>query len=208
MLIQTFANSQFYKNKSPNLIKLGFDYNNPINSEFLKIQSMLYNEYHIKCESMLTLMKKFNIPSSRTMDIIFRLFDIEARSLSESGKNAIYNDRNAIPSNTTFKIIFHTAWFGETFCLRSSYEEAYAKQLDDAKTRYYVENFRIKYFHSEQNRYRIAVPDFYLPDSNTIVEVKSSYWLNEPEMRDKKLAYNNLGFKFILNLEHQLLENW
>ena len=73
MLIQQFLKSQFYKNKSPNLIKLGFNYDNDLNSEFFKIQSMLYSEYHIKCESMLTIMKKFNIPSSRTMDIIFKL---------------------------------------------------------------------------------------------------------------------------------------
>lgn len=208
MLQELFQKSQFYKNKSPNLTKLGFNYDNPVNEEFLKIQSMLYTEYHIKCESMLTLMKKFNIPSSRTMDIIFRLFDIESRSLSESNINAINTNRSTMPSNHVFKHIFHKSWFGEIFCLRSSYEEAYAIQLDSNKTKYFVEHLRIKYFHTEQNRYRIAIPDFYLPDSNTIVEVKSNYWLDEKEMRDKKLAYTSLGYNFILNLEHQLLENW
>lgn len=208
MLIETFSKSQFYKNKSPNLIKLGFDYDQPIESEFLKIQSMLYTEYHIKCESMLTLMKKFNIPSSRTMDIIFRLFDIEARSFSEGMRNAISSNRVNMPHNTTFKHIFHKTWFGETFCLRSSYEEEFAKQLDQSQTKYFVEHLRIKYFHTNQKRYRIAIPDFYLPDTNTIVEVKSTYWLDEDEMRDKKSAYVSLGYKFVLNLEHQLLENW
>jgi hypothetical protein len=208
MLIETFTKSQFYKNRSPNLIKLGFEYDNPIESEFLKIQSMLYTEYHIKCESMLTLMKQFNIPSSRTMDIIFRLFDIEARSFSESQSNAISTNRVAIPSNTKYKNIFHTSWFGETFCLRSSYEEDYAKVLDSTQTKYFVEHLRIKYFHTTQNRYRIAVPDFYLPETNTIVEVKSDYWLDESEMRNKKEAYISLGYNFKLNLEHQLLENW
>lgn len=208
MLLETFSKSQFYKNKSPNLIKLGFDYDLPLESEFLKIQSMLYSEYHIKCESMLTLMKKFNIPSSRTMDIIFRLLDIEVRSFSEGMRNAISSNRVTPPSNTTYKHIFHKSWFGETFCLRSSYEEEYAKQLDQSQTKYFVEHLRIKYFHNNQKRYRIAIPDFYLPDTNTIVEVKSTYWLDEDEMRDKKLAYLSLGYKFILNLEHQLLENW
>jgi hypothetical protein len=207
-LLINFKKSQFYKNKSPNLIKLGFDYNNPVESEFLKIQSMLYTEYHIKCESMLTLMKKYNIPSSRTMDIVFRLFDIEARSFSESQTNAITTNRVVMPTNTKFKHIFHTSWFGEIFCLRSSYEEAYAKVLDQSQTKYFVEHLRIKYFHSEQKRYRIAIPDFYLPETNTIVEVKSTYWLDELEMRDKKEAYTSLGYKFHLNLEHQILENW
>lgn len=208
MILQNFLKSQFYKNKSPNLTKLGFDYDNDPKTEFLKIQSMLYTEYHIKCESMLTLMKQFNIPSSKTMDTIFRLFDIDARSFSESQSKAISTNRVVMPSSNTFKHIFHTSWFGETFCLRSSYEEDYAKLLDQSQTKYFVEHLRIKYFHSGQQRYRIAIPDFYLPDTNTIVEVKSNYWLNEPEMLDKKEAYINLGYKFILNLEHQLLENW
>lgn len=169
---------------------------------------MLYTEYHIKCESMLTIMKKFNIPSSRTMDIIFRLFDIEARSFSESNRLAIATNRSIMPSNTTYKHIFHKSWFGETFCLRSSYEEDYAKSLDLTQTKYFVEHLRIKYFNKQENRYRIAIPDFYLPDTNTIVEVKSTYWLNVEEMTDKKEAYLNLGYKFKLNLDHQLLENW
>jgi len=208
MLIEKFTKSQFYKKKSPNLDKLGFDYNSPVESEFLKIQAMLYTEYHIKCESMLTLMKQFNIPSSRTMDIIFRLFDIEARSFSKSQTNAILTKRTVMPSSTTFKHIFHKSWFGETFCLRSSYEESYAKSLDLIQTKYFVEHLRIKYFHTKQNRYRIAIPDFYLPETNTIVEVKSDYWLDESEMRDKKEAYIALGYNFKLNLENRLLEDW
>lgn len=208
MLLNNFKNSQFYKNKSPNLIKLGFDYESPIETEFLKIQSMLYTEYHIKCESMLTIMKKFNIPSSRTMDIIFRLFDIESRSFSESQTNAILTQRVTMPSSNTYKHIFHTSWFGETFCLRSSYEEEFAKKLDISQTKYFVEHLRIKYFHSEQNRYRIAVPDFYLPETNTIVEVKSTYWLDNNEMLDKATTYLNLGYKFDLFLDHLLIENW
>lgn len=208
MLLETFVKSQFYRNKSPNLAKLGFDYTNPVESEFLKIQCMLYTEYHIKCESMLTLMKKFNIPSSRTMDIVFRLFDIESRSFSDSLLTAVEHSRTVMRSNTVFKNIFHTTWFGETFCLRSSYEEDYAKKLDEARTKYFVEHLRIRYYHTLQKRYRIAVPDFYLPETNTIVEVKSLYWLDDEEMRDKKAAYIGLGYKFILNLDHQLLENW
>jgi|688.fasta_scaffold592742_2 hypothetical protein len=209
MLIQQFLKSQFYKNKSPNLLKLGFDYNNNPESEFLKIQSMLYTEYHIKCESMLTLMKQFDIPSSKTMDTVFRLFDIEARSFSEANINAIMSSRS-LPhtAKNTFTGIHHKSWFGETFYLRSTYEEEYANILDTAQIKYFVEHLRIKYFHKTQNRYRIAVPDFYLPESNAIVEVKSSYWLDIDEMLNKKEAYLDLGYKFHLQLDHKLLENW
>lgn len=207
-MLEKFLKSQLYRNKSPNLQKLGFNFSNDPEEEYLKIQSMLYTEYHINCESMLTIMKKFGIPSSRTIDIIFRLFDIESRSYSEMTKNAIIKNRMTPSSNSTFKGVYHKAWFGEIFYLRSSYEEEYAKILDSEKIKYYVEHLRIKYFDTTKNSYRIAIPDFYLPEKNTIIEVKSKYWLSEQEMRDKKSAYTNLGYKFFLNIDNILLENW
>lgn len=207
-MLEKFLKSQLYRNRSPNLTKLGFDFSKDPVEEYLKIQSMIYTEYHIKGESMLTIMKRFGIPSSRTMDIVFRLFDIESRSFSEMTKNAISNNRLSISTNPIYKYVYHKSWFGEVFYLRSSYEEDYAKKLDSEKIKYYVEHFRIKYFDFTKKSYRIAIPDFYLPETNTIVEVKSSYWLSDQEMRDKKKAYTDLGYKFILNLDNVLLENW
>lgn len=206
-LFNLFLQSQFYKRKSPNLVKLGFNFENNPNTEFLKIQSMLYSEYYINGESMLTLMRKFIIPSSKTMDIIFRIFDVKARSFSESTINAL-NLNRAQPRVNTFTVIYHTAWTGEVVCLRSSYEEDYAKLLDQQCIRYAVEHLRIKYYSKQENRYRIAVPDFYLPDSGTIVEIKSLYWLNPEEMRDKRDAYLALGYKFKLILDHKEVEDW
>ena len=207
-LIENFKRSQFYQRKSPNLMKLGFDFSGNLETEFLKIQSMLYTEYHIKCESMLTLMKKFSIPSSRTMDIIFKLFDIESRNCSSRTKVAIDKNRWKLHDAITFKTIYHTSWTGEIFCLRSSHEEEYAKILDDKKISYKVEPFRIKYFDEKEKRFRISVPDFYLPENNTIVEVKSTYWLDLEQMKNKKEAYLKLGYKLNLFLDHKLLENW
>jgi len=42
---------------------------------------------------------------------------------------------------------------------------------------------------------------FYLPDTNTIVEIKSNYTLDEQNMRDKFKAYKEHGYiyKLILN---------
>ena len=208
MLLTNFTKSQFYKNKSPNLSKLGFNYDNPVDVEFLKIQSMLYTEYHVKCESMLTIMKTFGIPSSRTMDIIFRLFDIEARSFSAANSNSIATNRSIPFGGKTVTHIYHTSWFGEVFYLRSTYEQEYASLLDASQTKYFVEHLRIKYYNKKQNRYRMAIPDFYLPDTNAIVEVKSTYWLDVDEMIEKKTAYIDLGYKFHLQLDHQFIENW
>lgn len=209
-LYSKFLKSQLYTRKSPNLIKLGFDFSaKDIENEFLKIQSLLYTEYHIKCESMLTIMKKFDIPSSKTMDILFKVFDIEPRSLSEANLVSIQENRcYPFEKLNLFVNIKHTSWCGINCHLRSSYELEYAKQLDDQKIKYFVEHMRIKYLSQNENRYRIAIPDFYLPETNTITEVKSTYWLNVNEMVEKSKAYRSMGYNFNLYLDHVLYENW
>ena len=88
-MLDTFIKSQLYTRKSPNLKKLGFDFSKPVDEEFRRIQLLISTEYNVKCESMLTIMKKYKIPSSRTMDILFRLFAIDSRSFSDSIKTAL-----------------------------------------------------------------------------------------------------------------------
>lgn len=200
MSLTTFYKSKLYTRKSNNLINLGFNFDAPDHSlEYFKIQSLLITEYQINCESMLTIMKRFNIPSSRTMDILFREFDIEARSISEANRNALAEGRTDLPSNiSTFTNIWHTTWDSKQVFLRSSYELSYASFLDEQKQPYEVECMRIKYFDEQQQKYRVAIPDFYLPDSNTIVEIKATYWLNVDNMKSKKQEYRRLGFNFKL----------
>ena len=48
------------------------------------------------------------------------------------------------------------------------------------------------------NKMRMAVPDFYIPSTNTIVEIKSEYTLNEQEMKDKAKQYIQNGYNFKL----------
>lgn len=199
MSLTTFYKSQLYTRKSNNLINIGFNFDAPDHSlEYFKIQSLLVTEYNINCESMLTIMKKFNIPSSRTMDILFREFDIEARSLSEAKTLALVEGRSEVASCTKYVHIWHTTWDDKSVLLRSSYEVNYAKTLDDDKIVYEVECMRIKYFDTQLQKYRIAIPDFYLPDSNTIVEIKATYWLDVENMKSKKQEYQRLGFNFKL----------
>lgn len=203
MSIDNFLKSKLYKLKSPNLLKLGFNFNSKTpEHEYSKIQSLLYTEYHIKCESMLTIMKQFNIPSSKTMDTLFTLFDIESRSFSEATLNAIIHNRNNFHDQVyNFLTTYHTSWFGEIFYIRSSYELKLAKILDNKKIKYYIESLRIKYYDNKLKKYRVAIPDFYLPYSNTIIEVKSTYWLDQLNMEDKKQCYINLGYNFLLYLD-------
>lgn len=208
MSYQSFIKSQLYKRKSQNLERLGFNYNFDAELEYFKIQKLLFQEYHIKYESMLTIMKKYEIPSSRTMDILFGLFDIDARSLSVAQTYALTQGRSNPHEHLIFtsKQQWHKTWEGKDVYLRSSYELDYAKELDEKNIRYDTECMRILYFDTQNQKHRVAIPDFYLPDSNTIVEIKSTYWLDEENMKDKSKEYQNLGFKFQLIVDGKLVE--
>lgn len=210
MSFETFSKSGLLKQKSNNLVKLGFDFSNPnIEEEYFKIQQMLVTEYFIKSGSMLTIMKQFDIPSTRTLDILFREFDINSRSFSDASSNAFIEGRSESFSNIhKFVHIWHDTWDGKNFLLRSSHELAFAKLLDQRQEPYQVECMRIRYFDATENKTRVAIPDFYLPRQHKIVEVKSEYWLDSENMESKRLAYQELGYSFALYLEHTLIENW
>ena len=102
-----------------------------------------------------------------------------------------------------YKEGWYKTWKGNEIYLRSSYEEDYAKELDENKINYEYESLQIKYFDTQQNKFRCAIPDFYLPDTNTIVEIKSTWTLDIQEMKDKVKAYKDLGYNFKLILEHK-----
>lgn len=50
---------------------------------------------------------------------------------------------------------------------------------------------------------RGAIPDFYIPSTNTIIEIKSSWTLDEQNMKDKMKAYLDLGYNFKLICDHK-----
>lgn len=112
------------------------------------------------------------------------------------GRSTISNN------NTHYKSGYHITWDNKRVFLRSSYEFDYAKYLDDNKIEYYVEKLRIKYFCSKTNIYKISIPDFYIPSTNTIVEIKSNYTLDIINMKDKVKYYKKNGYNFKLILEH------
>ena len=210
MSFETFKKCQMISKKSANLTKLGFDFSNPnLEEEYLKVQSLLVSRYFIGEGSMLTIMKEFDIPSTRTMDILFREFDIKSRSLSDSALLSIEKMRSdPLKNYNSFVHIWHTTWDNKRFHLRSSLEELFAKQLDAKKVPYEIEALRLKYFDTSSNSWKIAIPDFYLPKQNKIVEVKSTYWLDEAQMKCKRNAYRDLGYKFDLFLNGELIPNW
>ena len=198
--------SHFFK-KPINLKKLGFDISTigtkDVYIEYKKVQKYLFDLYHSEKKSFETIMKLHDIKSTRTLDLLFNFFKIEKRSLKESNKLSYLLGRNLPPSNPKFKHGYHTSWNKQQFYYRSSYELDYMKELDKNKILYEYEKIRIKYEDSQANTWRVAVPDFYLPESNTLVEIKSNYTYNKKNMEDKVTEYKKLGFNFKLVLEHQ-----
>ena len=78
--------------------------------------------------------------------------------------------------------------------------------MDKNKIEYEVETLRIKYFDINRNEYRCAIPDFYIPGENLIVEIKSDWTLDIQNMKDKIKAYNELGYKVKVICEHKEIQ--
>lgn len=173
-------------------------------NEFNRCREILFDLYWNQNLSVIEIGKLFNY--NRNPYLLFnKYFNIPVRTSSESVTNAIKLGKLNYQNNhsNTFLTENHLTWYNELVFLRSSYEIDYANYLDNAKIYYEVENLRLDYFDTQQNKTRIAIPDFYLKDLNTIVEIKSDYTLDIQNMLDKVVAYLDLGYKFSLILEHE-----
>jgi len=147
----------------------------------------------------------FNSPKHG--NTIFEILEIKGRNLKESIKNAVLQGKigKEIIFNQ-YKSCWHKSWNNKNFFLRSSYELDYAKELDAKQIDYEVEFKHIKYWDSQRQEYRCAIPDFYIPNINTIIEIKSSWTLDKQNMKDKMKAYKKLGYNFKLICDHQEIE--
>ena len=168
--------------------------------EAKKILSRLYFE---EKESLLSLSKRFGI----CKDTVKYYVGEKLRNSGEATKLAFETGRKNLTDSDTpnycFKQGTHTSWEGHKFHFRSSWEEQYMQELDKKKVPYLYEAFRIRYFDTQKSEERVAVPDFFLPDTNTIVELKSSYTYDEQNMKDRFKAYQERGYKTILLLDWQ-----
>ena len=137
---------------------------------------------------------------------IFKYLDIPKRTLSEAVRLNIKNGKcvsTQINNQRPYKHGWHTTWDNKQVFYRSSYELDYAKELDEQKIEYKMENLRILYWDSQRQIQRVAIPDFYLPKQNKIVEIKSKFTYNEQNMKDKFKFYKEHGYKVKLILEHK-----
>lgn len=197
------------------LIPFGLDitklYTENFVKEHTKVKQLLYKEYVENCLSPRDIYNKYNCKeyfnNSETLLHLFKDWKFPIRSWSkavinewlqgklESGKDIIH-----------YKQQWYTTWNGKEVYLHSSYELDYAKELDEQQIDYDVEFKHIKYWDSQKQEYRCAIPDFYIPKDNLIVEIKSNYTLDKQNMIDRKKAYLDLGYKFKLICDHKELE--
>lgn len=172
--------------------------------EYNRVKDMLYDLYWNKNMTSSDIAKKFNYTShvENIVNKVFKMLGIPGRNCSEATNLNILNGKLKFnTSNNFYRQQWYTTWNNKKVFLRSSYEEKYAKYLDENKIEYFVETLKIQYYDSILNKTRIAIPDFYLPSTNTIVEVKSNYTLDIQNMKDKFKEYNKLGYNTKLILE-------
>ena len=177
--------------------------------EFYKCKELLYKEYVLNKLSPADIYKKYNcseyIKHSETLLHIFKDFGFNTRSYSNAVLEChLQGKLNCWETKIyPYKRGWHTTWNNKEIYYRSSYELDYAIELDNKQIDYEVESLRIKYFDSVLNEYRCAIPDFYIPSTNEVIEIKSTYTLDIQNMKDKFKTYIELGYKPKLILEHK-----
>ena len=178
-----------------------------VENEFNRVRNILYNLYWNKNMSSTELAKKFNYnstPTNITQKFFKNYLNIPVKTCKYATLENFLEGRetHAIYTNQ-YKQQWHTTWNNKNVYVRSSYELDYAKELDKQKIDYDVEFAHIKYWDSQKQEYRCAIPDFYIPSKNMIVEIKSSYTLDEQNMKDKFKAYKELGYSTKLICDHK-----
>ncbi len=184
------------------LIPFGFDITSlgseRIIKEFYKCKELLYNEYVINKLSPADIYKKYNcskyINHSETLLHVFKDWGFNTRSYSDAVLECHLQGKLTSGTGQQYKQGWHTTWNNKEVYYRSQNELNYAIELDNQQIDYEMESLRIKYFDTQKNEYRCAIPDFYIPSKNEIVEIKSSYTLDLQNMKDKFKAYKELGY--------------
>lgn len=182
-----------------------------VENEFNRIRDLLNYLYTDQCKSFSEIAKIFNYTSNPgNLSKIFKYLNIPVRTLSEANINSYLLGNHSLQTSQKYKTGWHTTWDGNDVYLRSSYEFNFAEQLDSQRIKYDVEALKIKYYDTQRAQYRCAIPDFYIYDTNTIIEIKSSWTLDKQNMIDKFIAYKQLGYncKCICdNIEVEIMQN-
>lgn len=176
-----------------------------VEQEFNRIRNILYDLYWNKNMSSSQIAKLYNYsstPTNITQKIFKKCLNIPVKSCKYAVLENFLENRKQL-NFEGYRQQWHITWNNKEVFLRSTYELEYAKQLDEQQIDYEVEFKRIKYFDTQRQKYRCAIPDFYIPSQNLIVEIKSNWTLDKQNMIDKFKAYKELGYNCKLICEHK-----
>ena len=182
------------------LTKLGWVVGTSLAKGRVDAEQLLQRLYFEDEESLLSISKRFGI-SKDTVKNYITSSGQQLRTLSEGARLSLEKGRAELVSSPRYKTGVHVSWEGNRYTFRSSWEERYMKELDEKRIPYLYEPFKIKYFDTQRGEERLAIPDFFLPETNTIVELKSRYTYDEQNMKDKVLSYKSRGYRVILLLD-------
>lgn len=191
------------------LIKyLGFDPNKLGSEEayieYDRIKAYVYDLYWNQKMTIKQIAELCGYKSSAGSFAILLSKLIKFRSIKEASKISIETGRFNIKSNSKkYHCSWHTTWYGAQVYCRSSYEKDYCIELDKKKIQYTMESIPIQYYDTQLQKIRYAYPDFYLPESNTIIEVKSSWTFDKQNMIDRFTKFIELGYNVDLLYEHK-----
>lgn len=192
----------------PTLIKyFGFDSSKigsiEVYEEFERIKTILLEEYWIERLSLDDINIKYNYYGNlRNLSKILESIDVKRRCLSDANINSYLKNKQNIKTSFIYKQGWHTTWNNKQVYYRSSYELDYCIELDSKQIDYEMEYLRILYWDSQKLTQRVAIPDFYIPSENKIVEIKSNWTYDEQNMKDKIKAYKQHGYIVDVILEH------
>jgi hypothetical protein len=183
--------------------------NKKIYKEVEQLINKLNYLYYKKELSGFEIAKKLGIKNyfrGNHFTLIMKRLGIKPRSRSDSQYIAKKTGRHVVRnsgSKYVYKHGWHTTWNGNEIFYRSSYELNMCNYLDSKRIKYKVEGLRIPYKDSQLNKTRISIVDFFLPDHNLIIEVKSNWTLDPINMKDRRRAYKKGGYKFKLLLNNK-----
>jgi hypothetical protein len=174
--------------------------------EFERIKNKLIEDYWDNEISIIELSKKYKHDNIGNFSKLLKSIGILSRTIRDGITLSYKNgNRHVQTEHFNYKCGYHNTWNNKQVFYRSSYELDYVIQLDELKIDYEMEKLRILYWDIQKLKQRVAIPDFYLPETNTIVEIKSTYTYNEQNMKDKLKAYKEHGYNFKLILDHKEL---
>ena len=204
------------KQKETNLEKYGVEYTSQFNKTKEKIKKSckkVYKENNIIDKRKKTMLKKYGVEHSSNME------DFEEKRRKTRIKNfnnPTFNNQSKIKNTCNKKYGCNSPMQNEEIFIKNQKSGCQAKPF---KNLYYRGSFELDFLEKYYDKFNIQqgltfdyefegtkrkyFSDFYLPDFNLIVEIKSSYYYkkNYKIMLEKEKASINEGFNYLIIID-------